>query len=195
MKKGTIVTFFCAGGAGGSTVQKGLSRTYRGGFLKTGTTRPARGDETDEDYNFYSPFKFSALEEMGKFLWTTPPVKGTGYRYCGEQAELDRALKETGDYAFICILPSFHDEICRVLADYNLIRIHLLAPAPHEHFARLKARGDSGESIRTKMDSAPSIDREAIARNAVDPTFHLIEPCSPIETKAAARRIMVYGSQ
>lgn len=169
-----IISISASAGAGKSTLEKGLSRHFGGGKVRTITTRSPRPGETDQDYIFMS------LDELGRqtdLLWT---VKVHGNFYAVTAKEFRKSLSQFG-VAFVAITPDKHTTLREHFAGrVETLVVHLEAPEENELRHRMRARDPdvSEEEITKRLKDSHEFDR--LAKEI--PGIHLIPAGTPEDT-------------
>lgn len=169
-----IISISASAGAGKSTLEKGLSRHFGGGKVRTITTRSPRPGETNQDYIFMSPDELSQQTDL---LWT---VKVHGNFYAVTAKEFRKMLDLFG-VAFVAITPDKHTTLREHFAgEVETLVVHLEAPEENELRRRMQTRdpGVSEEEITKRLKDSREFDK--IAKDISD--IHLIPAGTPEDT-------------
>lgn len=116
------------------------------------TTRKKRPSDLPGEYKYLSTAEFSAMHDRGAFLWTA--IYDTGC-YGTTPESIVAALKDPKTLGVMILLPSTIPLLVRFLHAIDEMKaytpIFVSPPPPSVLEERLRARGDSEESIRKRL--------------------------------------------
>ena len=174
-----ILTLSGPSGAGKTTIARNLLDLLPNAkMVVSNTTRAARVSDIPGEYNHIEMSEFQTLESKGKFLWTAEHG-GTHYgTLC--QSVFDAATADDRIGIMILtpnVMPILSSYLSNLNANTEHIPVFLSAPTDILT-ARLNYRGESAQSIQTRLFQ--SADWERDCRASVTP-FHFFQNVDSID--------------
>lgn len=152
-----IISLTGASGAGKGTIFKILhSSNPRLNLIESITTRNRRDADISGEYVYVTELEFKAYKTENRFLWH---VGEHGNAYGTLKTSVDAALASK-EIFFIFLVP----DSVKILLDYSagkIIPIYILSPVKEKLEQRLKARGESPESVKQRISDCLSWDENA----------------------------------
>ena len=149
----SILVFVGPSGTGKSTLAHIVSSCSGIRRVRSYTDRPSRNDETIEDYHFVSDLAMNSLIAQNE-LFAVREYKqpyGSVFHYGFKKADFDN--NNEGYHSYVCIADLEGLEDLNKEYGSRVLPYWLTVPDRDERILRLIRRGDSTESIKTRLAS------------------------------------------
>ena len=148
-----IIVFVGPSGTGKSTLARIISAGSWIHRVRSYTDRPSRKDETIEDYHFVDSDRMNSLIAQNE-LFAVREYKqpdGSVFHYGFKKADFDN--NNEGYHSYVCIADLEGLEDLKKEYGSRVLPYWLTVPDRDERILRLIRRGDSTESIKTRLAS------------------------------------------
>jgi guanylate kinase len=150
-----LVSITGPSGSGKTTLREEIIRALPYAYpVESYTTRAPRPEDPPGEYNHVSLREFSEMCGMNWFLWATPEYAGSRYGTTADAVK--NVFEHEGTLGIMVLLP----EVLQMLTQFlekigkssQYLPIFIVPPDRVELGRRLRARGDSEESIQKRLN-------------------------------------------